>query len=159
MSAAERTTANAAQKALETRLQAREDLAAAIVQIGLPAEEPTEDDRIYLTAVDDLTRAQHPAGLAAGPKIFQESYTLTVLVETRHSGSRDEPQLRGETNDRMWAIIAEIEQELADDHELADDVDQAYVQGIPIAFTVPAPEGWIGKAVAHIHVDALCILG
>ncbi len=59
----------------------------------------------------------------------------------------------------MWAMIAEIEQELADDVELVDDVDEAYVQAIPTAFTVPHPDGWIAKAVVHIRVKALCSLG
>lgn len=160
MSAAERTTANSAQKALETRLRAREDLAAALVQIGLPAEDPREDDRIYIASVDDLERGSEPAGLAVGnAKIFEEAYTLTVMIETHRAGSQDDDTLRQETSDRMWAILAELEQDLADDPELADDVDQAYVKAVPTAFTLAAPDGWIAKMVATVQIKALCILG
>lgn len=154
MTAVERTTANAAQKNLATRLAARDELADALVQVGLNAKVPPERDRVYLASIDDLTRSAS-GPLAASPCIFHEAYTLTLIVECH----RSDPQARMATNDRLHAVIAAIEQELADDQELADGAAVAYVQEIPSAFTVPGTAGWIGKAIVHIHVDASVSLG
>lgn len=159
MTATARATANAAQTALVTRLQARDELSDALVQIGLPAEVPNEADRVYVASVDDLTRAGHPAPLALDQGIFQENYTLSVLVESHGTGSSNDDALRAATSDRMWQIVAEIEDELADNPQLAENVDRAWVEAIPAAFTMPATDGWIGKAIVNIHVEALCQLG
>lgn len=154
MSATERTTSNAAQKNLATRLDARDELDETLVQVGLNAKVPPERDRIYIASIDDLTRSA-TGPLAASPAIFHEAYTLTLMIECH----RADPQARVETNDRLHAMIAALEQELADDQELAAGVVVAYVQEVPSAFTVPGTAGWIGKAIVHVHIDAQVDLG
>lgn len=158
MTATARSSANPAQTALATRLAARDELEDALVRIGLPAEVPSEPDRVYIASVDDLTRSK-TGELAAIPRIYAESYDLVLLIECHRPGSISDAALQDETNTRMWQMVAEVEEELADNQELAADVDTAYVSAIPTAHTLPAPDGWIGKAIVHVHVDGLCNLG
>lgn len=155
MSATARSTAPAAQANLEQRLRDRAELADARVQIGLPADVPTEPNRLYIASIDDLRRTGEPSGLAASFGVTEETYTLSVLVECQRTGRNT----RAAVTEKMWEIIAELEQELADDVELADGVDQAYVDAIPTAFTQPAVDGWIAKAVVSIHVAGVIRLG
>lgn len=141
-----RSTAPEAEAALCARIAARTGFEDATVQVGLPAAgQPVKKDRVYFSSIDDLTRT---AKAVTG--IQGESYTLTVLVEVvRPAKSRDVVKAR------MWQIIDELEAELWRDQELADDVETAEVSSIPTAFTVPHTDGWIGKAIVHVAVDAL----
>ncbi len=140
-----RSTAPSAEDALCARLAARAGFEAALVQVGLPAEEPTQRDRVYFTAIDDLTRTDK-----AVTGIKGEHYTLTVLIEVRRPAKQ-----RAVVKARMWEIIDELEAELWADQELVDDVETAEVQAVPTAFTVPHTDGWIGKATVEIGVNAL----
>lgn len=145
-----RTTAFAAQKALVARLQVRTALAGAIVQIGIPAEIPTETDRVYVASIDEVDRTAHPAGFGAAARIFEETYPLTLFLEV-HRIDRDSRMV---ATDRLEEIIAEIEQELADDGELAAGVDDAFI-GSFSAFTVPGTDGWYAKSIVNITVTAV----
>lgn len=140
-----RSTAPLAEAALCARLAARAGFETALVQVGLPAEEPTQKDRVYFASIDDLVRRQE-----AHVGVRGERYILSVLVEVRRPAKH-----RDVVTARMWEIIDAIEAELWRDQELADDVETAEVIAIPTAFTVPHTDGWIGKANVHIGVDAL----
>ncbi len=140
-----RSTAPLAEAALCARLAARTGFETAVVQVGLPASEPRNTDRVYFASIDDLVRTP-----AAHIGIRAERYTLSVLIEVRRPAKQ-----RDVVTARMWEIIDEVEAELWRDQELADDVDTAEVTAIPTAFTVPHPDGWIGKASVQITVTAV----
>lgn len=140
-----RSTAPTAEAALCARLAARVGFENALVQVGLPAKEPAQKDRVYFASIDDLARRPE-----AHMSVRGETYTLSVLVEVRRPG-----KTREVVTARMWEIIDEIEAELWRDQELSDDVESAEVAAIPTAFTVPHTDGWIGKANVQIRVDGL----
>jgi len=140
-----RSTAPVAEAAICTRLAARTGLEDALVQVGLPGEEPTLKDRVYFASVDDLVRTKE-----AAKGVRRETYTLNVLIEVRRPGKQ-----RDAVRARMWEIVDLLESELYDDDELDDLVLSAEVSAIPTAFTVPATDGWIAKANVLIRVESL----
>jgi hypothetical protein len=95
------STIPACKAQLLTTLQARPGLAGVLVQWGMPSEEPSDRERVY---VDDATNVEREwAGL--GQLRIDESYSLHVHVEVAQRGN--DPRA---CEERMFAIVAEVEQ-------------------------------------------------
>ncbi len=98
MSVAARTTANAAQDALETRLRARADFADTLVQHGLPAEEPREDDRTYgqRRPIWDLN--------VSNETLLQDNPPLVIPLN--HAHALPQPRVLDDTADEIEQLLS-----------------------------------------------------
>lgn len=96
------STIPAAKSLLITLLQARPGLTGVLVDWGIPQQEPTDArERVY---VDDATGVER-AWVALGQLRLDETYRLQVAVEVYREGTD-----RRACEERMWAIVAEVEQ-------------------------------------------------
>lgn len=138
------TTVPAVEDAIVAALQSRAGLTDVLVDYGLPAELPDERERIYLIDLRDLRR--DPSGTRGART---EAYDLRLLVET-HLAGEDRATVRA----RMWTLVGEIESGLAEDPELGGASDEAVFAGVIEASTLPTTDGWIGKALVRVAVEA-----
>ncbi len=138
----------AVEDALEARLQARAGLAAVHVRLGLPTEleVPRLRDRIYIIGVQENQRLKHTE---QGSR--RETYLIPALIEVHDVTGRN----RSAARDRWWTILEEIEDELADDPELADIADDSAVEEVVEMNVLPATDGYIAKGLIHIRVNAI----
>lgn len=132
--------------ALAARLQARAGLADVFVLLGLPTEVPRKLERIYLIGVQENERQ---------PRVQQgarrETYIIPAILEVHGVTGRDRNAVRA----RFWEIVEEIEDELADDPELANLADDSCVEQVVEMNVLPATDGYIAKGLLHIRVNGI----
>lgn len=144
------STIPAAKDRLITTLQARSGLAGVLIAWGLPAEPPPTRERVY---VDDAVNVSRDwAGV--GNFVIDEEYTLHIRVEAFQEGEvigRDDQRT---CEERMWAIVAEVEQAIVLDVTLGGVLggpgNAKPGQLVPKCF--PVDNGWI----AHVVIDVDC---
>lgn len=143
------STVPAAKAALLAALQAREDLAGVLAQRGLPAEVPTQNERIYLTGTEALTR--DPV-LQQG--LRRESYLLPLVIEVERFGRGNE--VRDQVEQRGWDIVDELEAAIATDPELGGVLDDSELEGVPVEVTLPltSNDGWLTRISAQVRARA-----
>lgn len=138
----------AVEAALVTRLQARTGLQGCAIKGTLPraGKVPDSDDKLYFIGVEGLRR-----DYLTDQHAKRETYLLPLWVETyRPSGDDPAP-----AHDRFWQLVEEVEAELADDPELANVADDAWVEEIPEVNSFVATDGWVFKGVLFIRVLAV----
>ena len=138
-------TVPAAKQALLEQLQAHDDLDGVLILIGLPAEVPAEEERIYLTGTRDWARELEDNA------VHKETYDLPLLVEVHQTGTAAE---REQIEQRLWAIVAAIDDALEQDDELGGAIlgTAALVTGDEE--TNPTDDGWIARASIRVRVLA-----
>lgn len=140
-----RLTVADAEDAFEALLLGREALSGVRVQYGIPAEEPKEDQRLYLVGIENLTRT-----LAIQQGAMDERYTLPLVLECRTHGATT----RRAARDRALAIIDEVEQALDASPELAGTVYRATLAAIPVLTVRPYDDGWLAQGTLNVAVEA-----
>lgn len=143
------STIPAAKAALLGALQARVALADCYVAWGLPAKPPPQSEAIY---VDDAVDVQRE-WVSLGAQRLDERYTLQVRVETIAYG--DDSALRQSVEERMWVLVAAVEQCVRDDLTLGGTLygTTATPAGVePLTF--PTDNGWIAHALIRIDCMA-----
>lgn len=135
-----------AKDALTAALAARSGLDGALVMVGLPAEVPTQAERIYFTGVEDLKRDR-----LGQQRFFAETYVLMVLVEVHQV---DRAPSGSATARRAWEIVDEITATIQIDPELGGVIDESEISSIPAEVTLPSTEGWITRITVRIDTSA-----
>ena len=146
------STIPAAKARILTVLTGLAGLEGVLVQRGLPVDAPPERERVYVDNAVDISREW----MMVGRRRLDESYTVRILVETFLDGN---DQTTGE--DRLWTIIALIEQALIVDLTLAGILSGNTERpsgikpgGIEDQNSFPAPDGWVSHAVLRIDCAA-----
>src|SRR5215218_10858957 len=103
------STIPAAKAALLTKLEARAGLADVLIAWSAPVRPPMQSEAIYLDDAVDVEREW----VSLGAQRLDERYTLQVRVETTAYG--DGSDIRRAVEERMWALVAEVEQAVRDD--------------------------------------------
>lgn len=133
-----------AKAALLAAIQARGALSAVHVAWGVPAELPSELERIYVSDAVDVTREW--AGLGGGR--LDENYAIQVHVEAfRHGDDQSGTELR------LWDLVTEIESAIRADNRLGGLVFVARPAGVDTK-TLPTDDGWIASATMRIAIEA-----
>lgn len=127
---------------LLARLQAQFSAAETYVDFGMPAELPSEHERIVLLDVDAYERG-------GGEQYREESYGLPIVVEVYRDGKAE---AKLEAHSRRWALIDEIDALL-----LATDFPAGYgsedgEMAVEGAQLVPYDKGWISTCRMLIPV-------
>ena len=134
----------AVEDALLVRLEAR--IPTAAVMLGLPGAVPDANDRVYILGVQGLQRQ---------PRVEQgarrETYALRILIDCFEPDGSERIRPR----DRFWEIVEEIEDELADDPELANIADGSSVEEIVEVNVFPSGDGWLARGLLHVRVLGL----
>lgn len=121
---------------LLTTLQARAGLAGVLIEWGVPLEEPANRERVY---IDDPVGVEREwAGL--GQLRLDESYELQVPVEVYQAGDD-----RRATEERLWAIVAEVEQAAVLDLTLAGVLSWGVRPGMSDPKCFPWADGWMAQ--------------
>jgi hypothetical protein len=135
----------AAKSALKTLLDARDELDGALVQFGLPAKLPVPMERVYIRGARNWTRRY---SVEQGG--FEETYDLPVLVEVDRAGDDHDG-----TADRMWDIVAAIDDTLRTNEGLNWTVRQAFLAGADEDTNVSSQtKGWLSKGFLTVRVQA-----
>jgi hypothetical protein len=146
------STIPAAKARMLVVLDALTGLDGVLVQRGLPANPPPERERVYIDNAVDIVRDW----MMLGRKRLDESYTVRIPVEVFLDGNDQTA-----SEDRMWAIIAEIEQALIVDLTLngilngnTNNPSGVKPGGVEDQNSFAAPDGWVSHAVLRIDCAA-----
>ncbi len=142
----------AAKAQLLTTLAARPALAGVLVAWGMPAEPPPQREAIYILDAVNVQREWAQLGQLR----IDESYTLRVLVEVYQEGEcvgRDDQRV---CEERMWAIVAEVEQAIVADLTLASVLaGPGHAKPGPVdPRCFPVHDGWVAEAPLQIQCRA-----
>jgi hypothetical protein len=138
------STIPSAKAALLAEILARPALIDVHVAWGIPAELPTDLERIYVGDAVDVSREW--AGL--GGARLNEDYVLQVFVET-FAGGDDQQTVEL----RLWTMIAEIEAAVRADNRLGGLVFVIKPDRVD-AKTLPTDSGWAASATMRFAVEA-----
>ncbi len=139
------STIPAAKAQLVTTLQARPGLAGVLVSWGVPAKIPPERERVYVDDAIDVQRSW----AALGQLRIDESYRLRIHVEVFQAGDDQRA-----CEERMWAIVAEVEQAALNDITLANVLKWGAKPGAMDPKCQPAPEGWLAFVTLNLDCSA-----
>lgn len=134
-----RTSVLAAKRALRAAIAAEDAFDGFLIRMGLPPEEPTLPERIYV--LDNQPREYAPATEQGGKN---EAFILPVLIETVSIGGNATEADRDAVEDRMEdlveALISLVE---GVGQPLDGEVWQADLERIVGPNTAPLVDGWI----------------
>jgi hypothetical protein len=139
------STIPAAKAQLLTTLQARTGLASVLVAWGLPAQLPEESERVYIDDAINVTREW--AGI--GSFVIDEEYTLRVHVEVYQAGDDQRA-----CEERMWQVVAEIEQAAVLDVTLANVLKWGAKPGAMDPKCQPTEDGWLAFVTLNLDCGA-----
>lgn len=143
------STIPAAKAALLSALQARPGLSGVLVAWGASAKPATQSEAIY---VDDATEVERE-WISLGAQRLDEIYTLQVRVESTAYG--DGSDVRQGVEDRLWTLVAEVEQAVRDDLTLGGTLHGKGAKPAGVEpLTFPTDEGWIAHALVRIDCMA-----
>lgn len=139
------TTIPAAKAQILTTLAARAGLAGVLIEWGVPAKAPPNREKVYVDDAVNVTREW--AGL--GQLRIDENYSLRVHVEVFGDGDD-----RRATEERMWAIVAEVEQAIVLDITLAGVLNWGAKPGSMNPQTAPTDDGWLAFVTLNFDCSA-----
>lgn len=139
------STIPAAQAYLLGVIQARPGLTGVHVAWGIPADLPSDLERIYVG--DPIEVSREWAGL--GGQRMDENYTLQVHVETFAGGNEQQA-----TGERFYTMVNEVEQAVRADNRLGGLVFAAKPNGVADPKTLPTDDGWMAGGTLRIAVEA-----
>jgi hypothetical protein len=119
-----------------------------VVQLGLPADLPTERRRIYVTRVDPATRTPLRAQQAA----VRSDTVEVVLVVEAHEAERDPAIAEGIT----WGLVEEIDAALAEQPELGG-LWRARMRQAQEDDTAAMPDGWLARIFVRVLLEAVTV--
>lgn len=126
-------------------LAARAGLAGVLVADGLPVDLPSENERVF---VDDAINVRREWAQLGGYRI-DESYTIKVAVETYMPGSD-----RAACRQRLFALIAEVEQAAVLDITLAGVLHWGVKPNAMDPKVLPTDDGWLGTVTLNLDCSA-----
>lgn len=138
-------TVTATKTALLEALGTRAGLAGVSLIRGVPQELPQTDASLYLLGTESFRRRRDG-------HVLVESYDLRLLLEVH--GLADQQAVEA----RMWAVLAEVEQEIADNPEFGEHVTES-------EFALRSEESgyvgstWLARAEAVVSVEAWAGVG
>ena len=135
------TIPDAKDKLLEA-LAARTGLSGVLLAWGVPTTEPEDRERVY---VDDAINVEREWA-QLGQFRIDESYSLRVHVEVYQRGDD-----RRVCEERMWAIVAEVEQAAVLDITLAGVLNWGVKPGAVDPKTFPWADGWLSQATLSLE--------
>lgn len=140
------STIPAAKNALLAAIQARTALTTAgvLIERGLPVKLPSENERIYVNNARDIEREWADLGAQR----LEESYTIEVVVECYKAGD-----YQTETEDRLWALVYEVELAVRSDLTLAGTVRIARPDGSQ-EDTFATDDGWVARTITRVACEA-----
>jgi len=142
------STVPAVKGALLTILQGIGGLSGVLVARGVPAEPPPQSERVYIDNAVEINREW--AGI--GQFKLDEEYIVRIPIEVYQPGN-DQPACE----DRMWQIVALIEQAIIADltlNGILDGPGHAKPAGCEDQNSFAAPDGWISHTVLRIDCKA-----
>jgi hypothetical protein len=142
------STVPAVKVALLTIIQGIGGLSGVLVARGVPAEPPPEQERVYIDNAVEINREW--AGI--GQFKLDEEYIVRIPIEVYQPGN-DQPACE----DRMWQIVALIEQAVIADltlNGILDGPGHAKPAGCEDQNSFAAPDGWISHTVLRIDCKA-----
>lgn len=143
-----RTSVLAAKRALRTMIDGDAAFDGFLIRLGLPTEEPTQKERIYV--LDNQPREYAPTADQGG---LNEAYIVPVLIETRVFGDDRTETSRNAVEDRMENLVeALISLVDGDDHELLGTVYESTLERIVGPNTSPLVDGWICQCTVEFGV-------
>jgi hypothetical protein len=136
------STIPAAKAQLLTTLSARPGLSGVLIVWGIPMDEPADRERVY---VDDATSVAREWAQIGGFRI-DESYDLKIHVEVYERGND-----RRACEERMWAIVAEVEQAAVLDITLAGVLNWGAKPGSMDPRCFPWADGWLAQVTLNLE--------
>lgn len=143
------STIPAAKAALLSALRGRSGLSGVVVEWAAPVRPSPQAEAIYVDDAIDVQREW----ISLGAQRLDETYALQVRVETIAYG--DGSDVRQTVEERLWELVAEIEQAVRDDLTLGGVLHGkgAKPDGVD-PFTYPTDDGWIAHALVRIDCMA-----
>lgn len=135
------STIPAAKSRLMTSLAARGGLAGVLIGWGVPMDEPEDRERVYVDDATNVTREWAQIGRYR----IDESYSLRVHVEVYQRGDD-----RRACEERMWAIVAEVEQTAVTDITLAGVLAWGCKPGQMDPKCFPWADGWLAQVTLNL---------
>lgn len=143
-----RTSVLAAKRALRELIRADDTFDGFLIRMGLPSEEATVPERIYV--LDNQPREYAPATEQGG---LNEAFILPVIVEVRLFGDDKSEALRDEGEDRMEDLIEALVSLVEGvDQPLDGAVWQAGLERIVGPNSAPMLDGWICQCTVEFGV-------
>lgn len=142
------STIPAVKAALLTILQGVSGLSTVHVARGVPVDPAPNPERVYIDNAVEISREW--AGI--GQYRLDEEYTVRIPVEVYLPGN-DQPACE----DRMWEIVALVEQAILADltlNGILDGPGHAKPAGCEDQNSFAAPDGWISHTVLRIDCKA-----
>ena len=135
----------AAKAQLLTTLQARPGLVDVLIEWGIPMEQPANRERVYVDDAVNVTRDWAQIGQFT----IDEEYTLHIHVEVFQEGDD-----RRVCEERMWAIVAEVEQAAVLDITLAGVLKWGAKPGPMDPKCFPYADGWMSNVMLNLECGA-----
>lgn len=142
------STIPAVKGALLAILQAVGGLSGVLVDRGVPAEPPPQNERVYVDNAVEIVREW--AGI--GQYRLDEEYVIRIPVEVYLPGDD-----QAACEDRMWEIVALVEQAIIADltlNGILTGPGHAKPAGCEDQNSFAAPDGWISHTVLRIDCKA-----
>lgn len=130
---------------LLTDLAARPGLAGVLLAWGVPSEVPANRERVYLDDATAVTREWAQLGRFR----VDEWYTLKVVVEVFQEGDDQRT-----CEERMWTIVAEVEQTAVVDLTLAAVLKWGVKPGSMDPKCVPTGDGWLSFVTLSLECSS-----
>lgn len=134
----------AAKGQIVTAVAARAGLAGVLVQWGLPFDPPAQRERVYIADAVNVRREW----VVLGRRKVDESFTVQAVCEVYQAGG--EPRA---CEERLWAIVAEVELAVINDVTLADVLKWYAKPGVIDASVFARDDGWVAQAVVGIDCE------
>ena len=139
------STIPAAKDKLLAALVARTGLSGVLLAWGVPTTEPEDRERVY---VDDATNVEREWA-QLGQFRIDESYSLKIHVEVYQRGDD-----RRTCEERMWAIVAEVEQAAVLDITLANVLKWGAKPGAMEPRCFPWADGWLAQVTLNLECSS-----
>jgi hypothetical protein len=131
---------------VDTTLPARAGLAGVLIAWGIPMDEPSANrERVY---VGDATSIQREWAQLGRYRV-DEDYMLPIYVEVYQEGDAQRT-----CEERMWAIVAEIEQAAVVDIALAGTLKWGVKPGPMDPKAFPYGDGWIAQVTVSLECSS-----
>lgn len=140
------STIPAAKSALLTTLGARAGLTGVLLAWGVPMDEPSANrERVYIGDAVNVQRTWAQLGRYR----IDEDYALHIFVEVYQEGDDQRT-----CEERMWAIVAEVEQAAVVDITLTGVLKWGAKPGAMDPKTFPYGDGWISQVTLNLECSS-----
>ncbi len=135
----------ATRKKLREQLRAR----AALARVQVTTGKPQAPDREYIAVLGAETHRQEQAAMGTTAHPRREDFELALVISVVQAGHPDSDAVV----DRVFVLVAELENQLRDDQTIGGNVEYAEVSELPFEDLGPNDDGF---REARVHARVRC---